>query len=57
MRTMIHWFDIPATDFDRTVAFYQQVFHVELTVEHVMDERIAAFPDSEGNIIGLHTEP
>ena len=71
MNKMIHWFDIPATDFDRAVAFYQQVFHVELKVEHCMDERIAVFPDSsggimasphlfadsEGNIIGLHTAP
>ncbi len=51
MSKMIHWFEIPATDFDRAVAFYQQVFHVELKVEHLMDERIAVFPDSSGCIM------
>ncbi len=51
MRTMLHWFEIPATDFDRAVAFYQQVFHVELKVEHFMDDRIAVFPDSSGCIM------
>jgi predicted enzyme related to lactoylglutathione lyase len=51
MHTMIHWFDIPATDFDRAVAFYQQVFHVELKEEHVMADRIAVFPDSSGCIM------
>ena len=51
MNNMIHWFEIPATDFDRAVAFYQQVFHVELKVEHFMDDRIAVFPDSSGCIM------
>lgn len=51
MSSMIHWFEIPATDFDRAVAFYQQVFHVELKVEHFMDDRIAVFPDSSGCIM------
>jgi len=47
----IHWFEIPASDFDRAVQFYQQVFHVELRVEHFMDDRIAVFPDSSGCIM------
>ncbi len=51
MNNMIHWFEIPATDFDRAVAFYQQVFHVELKVEDFMADRIAVFPDSSGCIM------
>lgn len=51
MRHFIHWFELPATDFDRAVRFYQQVFHVELKVEHFMADRIAVFPDSSGCVM------
>lgn len=43
MTPFVHWFEIPATDFDRAVRFYQTVFHVELKVEDLMDDRIAVF--------------
>ena len=43
MRHFIHWFELPATDFDRAVRFYQTVFHVELKIEDFMDDRIAVF--------------
>lgn len=51
MRHFIHWFELPATDFDRAVRFYQHVFHVELKVEDFMADRIAVFPDGSGCVM------
>jgi len=51
MSNMIHWFELPASDFDRAVRFYQHVFHVELKVEDFMADRIAVFPDSSGCVM------
>ena len=51
--SLIHWFEIPAANFDRAVAFYQQVFQLQLKLEFclVSQEKIAVFPDSSGCIM------
>lgn len=48
MSAFVHWFEIPATDFERAVAFYRQTFHVELHVEPFMGEQIAVFRTGGG---------
>jgi predicted enzyme related to lactoylglutathione lyase len=48
---IIHWFEIPAANFERAVAFYQQVFQLQLKQEDCMNDRIAVFPDSSGCIM------
>ncbi|MEQ6289914.1 VOC family protein [Vogesella sp. GCM10023246] len=52
MSPFVHWFEIPVTDFDRAVAFYQQVFHVELRLEDAMGERMAIFTRPDGSSHG-----
>ncbi|WP_293760870.1 VOC family protein [uncultured Aquitalea sp.] len=47
----VHWFEIPAADFDRAVRFYEQVFGIALRREDFMDDRIAVFPDSSGCVM------
>lgn len=49
--SLIHWFEIPAANFDRAVAFYQQVLQLQLKQEDFMADRIAVFPDSSGCIM------
>ncbi|WP_137008992.1 VOC family protein [Aquitalea aquatilis] len=49
--SLIHWFEIPAANFDRAVAFYQQVLQLQLKQEDCMTDRIAVFPDSSGCIM------
>ncbi|PXX46195.1 MULTISPECIES: VOC family protein [Aquitalea] len=49
--SLIHWFEIPAANFDRAVAFYQQVLQLQLKQEDCMADRIAVFPDSSGCIM------
>ena len=44
----LHWFEIPATDIERAVAFYRATFHVELKIEDFMDDRIAVFVRADG---------
>jgi predicted enzyme related to lactoylglutathione lyase len=48
---IIHWFEIPAVNFERAVGFYQQVFQLQLQLEDCLNDRIAVFPDSSGCIM------
>ncbi|KMJ52111.1 hypothetical protein ACG97_15165 [Vogesella sp. EB] len=58
MSAFVHWFEIPATDFERAVAFYRQTFHVELHVEPFMGEQIAVFRTAGGEHPGcIMTSP
>ncbi len=38
------WFEIPATDFNRAVSFYEQVFKVKLNPEEMGSFRMGVFP-------------
>ena len=44
MRTVIDWFEIPASDFDRAVKFYESVLKVQLHHEAADDILSAVFP-------------
>lgn len=46
------WFEIPATDFDRAVAFYEALFAVKLRREDAGDLRMAVFPYAEPGVGG-----
>ena len=47
MQNPIHWFEIPTTDLDRAVAFYQEVFAIELHRESSGPAAMAIFPYAE----------
>jgi len=41
------WFEIPATDFDRAVGFYEKVFETQLRVADMGGARLGVFPYEE----------
>ena len=51
MEKMIAWVEIPTTDFERGVKFYQGLLGVELKPEVCEQEKMACFPTGEGAII------
>lgn len=44
MSSVINWFDIPATNFDRAVTFYEKVLDVRLIRENMLGAQMAIFP-------------
>jgi uncharacterized protein len=44
MKNVINWFEIPATDFDRAVAFYEKVFATALKREVMNGANMGVFP-------------
>ena len=44
MTRVINWFEIPAADFERAVAFYENVFGIELKREDGNGRRVGLFP-------------
>jgi len=52
MRKLISWFDIPTTDFNRAVKFYQNVFDLTLNVVDCGGEKMGCFPDDGENVTG-----
>lgn len=50
MKKLISWVEIPATDMQRAVAFYQMVLGLELEVLDFGKEKMACFPSGEGAI-------
>lgn len=44
MKRVINWFEIPAADFERAVAFYEKVFTTTLKRETVNDIQLGIFP-------------
>jgi predicted enzyme related to lactoylglutathione lyase len=51
MEKMIAWVEIPTTDFERGVTFYQDLLGIELKSEVSEQEKMACFPSGEGAII------
>ena len=43
-RNMVGWFEIPVSDLERAVSFYEKVFSVKLTVQDFGEFRMAFFP-------------
>lgn len=46
------WFEIPATDFNRAVAFYEKVFNINLEREEMDAIAMAVFPHRDAQTAG-----
>lgn len=53
MKNLIAFFEIPATDFQKSVDFYQAVFGTQLLVAECGDEKMACFAQ-DGKRWGLY---
>lgn len=49
MNKWINWFEIPATDFDRAVAFYNTIFGIELHSMDMAGTKMGMFPTDENS--------
>ena len=52
MKSLVTFFEIPATDFDRAIRFYETVFNVKLTAMDCGHEKMAFFPEENGECPG-----
>lgn len=50
MKKLISWVEIPATDMQRAVTFYEKVLGFELEILDFGEEKMACFPSGEGAI-------
>lgn len=50
MKKLISWVEIPATDMNRAVNFYNSVLGLNLKINDFGDEQMACFPNDEGAI-------
>ncbi|PXV63585.1 hypothetical protein CLV62_11372 [Dysgonomonas alginatilytica] len=48
MKKLIAFFEIPATDLERAVKFYQSVFKIKFSVHDWGQEKMAFFPEEDG---------
>jgi predicted enzyme related to lactoylglutathione lyase len=52
MSSVINWFDIPATNFDRAVNFYESVLGISLIRENMLGAQLGIFPARPGEATG-----
>ena len=52
MSSVINWFDIPATNLERAVKFYEAVLGIKLIQENMLGARMAIFPAKPGEATG-----
>jgi predicted enzyme related to lactoylglutathione lyase len=52
MKSLVAFFEIPATDFNRAIRFYEAVFNVQLTAMDCGHEKMAFFPEESGECPG-----
>lgn len=52
MKRLVAFFEIPAADFRRAVKFYESVLDVTLTVCECEQEKMAFFPEEDGQAPG-----
>jgi uncharacterized protein len=45
----VRWFDLPVSDMDRAVDFYEHVLRIRLDRQAVGDQEMAWFPSGEGS--------
>ncbi len=50
MKKLVRWVEIPATDFERAVNFYNKVFKLNLEPMDFGTEKMACLPNDEGAI-------
>ncbi len=56
MRTPIVWIEIPVSNFDRALKFYQNVFETVLSVRTFYDKRVGLFSEESFGIKGSIVE-
>lgn len=58
MANVLSWFEIPVSDFDRAVTFYNSVFQIDLEVSDVFGYPTAFFPNEGQGVTGalMYTE-
>ena len=44
LKSAINWFEIPATDFDRAVQFYSQIYNYEMPTRDMGHIKMGFFP-------------
>jgi len=52
MSSVINWFDIPATNFERAVRFYETVLGISLIRENMLGAQMAIFSAKPGEATG-----
>ena len=52
MSSVVNWFDIPATNFDRAVTFYETVLGISLIRENMLGAQMAIFAAKPGEATG-----
>jgi predicted enzyme related to lactoylglutathione lyase len=52
MSKLVSWFEIPTSNFDRAVIFYQNVLNVALNIVDCEDSKMGCFPDDGLNVAG-----
>lgn len=56
MQNVINWFEIPATDFNRAVAFYTAILDTELSEVEMFGTKMGLFPSDGTNVAGAIVE-
>lgn len=51
MEKIISWVEIPTTDFQRAVNFYQDILNLKVAIFEGEKEKMACFPGGEGAIV------
>lgn len=49
---MINWFEIPVSDFERALKFYQTIFDIQMSVNAMHGYKMGFFPVHDGHIGG-----
>ena len=52
MKNLINWFEIPASDFNRAVAFYKAILNVDIEVSEMFGTKMGLFPTDGTNVSG-----
>ncbi len=56
MQNFINWFEIPATDFNRAVSFYEAILDVEIKQAEMFGTKMGLFPSDGTNVSGAIVE-
>lgn len=51
-KNMVSWFEIPVSDFDRALKFYETIFDFELEVTEIQSYKMAFLPAYDGKVSG-----
>lgn len=52
VKNVINWFEIPVSDYERAINFYEEVFDIELKKEMMDGVELAIFPAEDAAIAG-----